>query len=447
MCHATIRFFFVIFASFAALSVADAHAASQPVKVALQTSSDGSVTLTRGGKPYVIHGGGGWTNLELLAASGGNSIRTWGTDGLEPILDKAHALGLTVTVGLWLGHERHGFNYNDPKQVADQYDKCKADVLKYKDHPAVLAWGIGNEMEGFDPKKVGNAAIWSAINNIAAMVKRVDPNHPTMTVIAEVFGDKVTHIHRLCPDIDIVGINAYGGAASLAKRYRELGGTKPYILTEFGPRGHWESPQTPWGVAFEPTSTIKAEEYRAAYLGAVSGPLAKGLSLGSYAFLWGHKEEHTATWFGLVLEDGSRVAAVDLLKELWTGQPASDKCPTIEAIVIEGDAERAAGDPIVASVKATDPEGRPIAFEWSLMGEPVVHVEGGDAIPHLSRHPDAIRVLETKDGFSRVEVRLPAASPGDSGKANAGNFRLCVAVRDSGQGAATANIPLRRKRD
>jgi hypothetical protein len=445
MHHATIRRFLVLIGAFAALSGTASRAAAQPVKVTLQTSSDGGVTLIRGGTPYFIHGGGGWTNLELLAASGGNSIRTWGTDNLGTILDKAHALGLTVTVGLWLGHERHGFNYNDPTQVADQYDKCKADVLKYKDHPAVLAWGIGNEMEGFDPKKIGNAAIWSAINNIAAMVRRLDPNHPTMTVVAEVFGDKVTHIHRLCPDIDIVGINAYGGAASLAKRYRELGGTKPYILTEFGPKGHWESPHTAWGVAFEPTSTIKAEEYRASYLGAVSGPLAKGLTLGSYAFKWGHKEEHTATWFGLVLEDGSRIGAVDVLRELWTGKAPTDRCPTIEPIVIEGDAERASGDIIRASVKASDPEGKPIEFEWTLMGEPVVHVEGGDSIPRLSRHPEAVRVIQTKDGTSRVEVRLPAAKPDEPATTNTGNFRLCVTVRDPAKGAATANIPLRRK--
>jgi hypothetical protein len=417
-----------------------------PIPVAVVASPDGGHALTRGGEPYFVFGGGGWTNLDALKALGGNSIRTWGTDDLGPILDKAHALGLSVTVGLWLGHERHGFDYNDPKQVADQYDKCKADVLKYKDHPAVLAWGIGNEMEGFDPKKTGNAAIWSAINNIASMVKKVDPNHPTMTVVAGIYGDKVTHIHRLCPDIDLVGINAYGSAAGVPEQYRAQGGTKPYVLTEFGPRGHWESRKTPWGVSFEPTSTMKAEEYRTAYIAAVSGPKAKGLCVGSYAFKWGFKEEHTATWYGMVLEDGARVGAADMMSELWTGKPLADRCPTVEAIVLEGEPERGAGEVIRASVKAADPEGKPLTFEWTLMGEPVVHVEGGDAIPRLARHPEAVRVVETKEGVSRVEVRLPAASA-DEKSPNAGNFRLCVTVRDGAGGAggaATANVPLRR---
>jgi hypothetical protein len=44
---------------------------------------------------------------------GANSFRTWGADNLEAQLDEAHRLGLAVTVGIWLGHERHGFNYNN----------------------------------------------------------------------------------------------------------------------------------------------------------------------------------------------------------------------------------------------------------------------------------------------------------------------------------------------
>ncbi len=168
-------------------------------------------------------------------------------------------------------------------------------ILRYKDHPAVLLWGLGNEMEGY--AKGDNAAIWSTIQNLAAMTKKLDPNHPTMTVVAEIGGDRVKNIHRLCPDIDIVGINCYAGLANLPKRYKDAGGTKPYIVTEFGPPGMWETPKTSWGVAPELTSTAKADVYRKNYDLGVTG--AKGLCLGSYAFLWGSKQEATATWFGM----------------------------------------------------------------------------------------------------------------------------------------------------
>ena len=74
----------------------------------------------------------------------------------------------------------------------------------------------------------------------------------------EIGTTKLKHIQDLCPDIDMVGVNAYGGAATLPQRYRELGGAKPYLLTEYGPGGHWESPKADWGASLEPTSTEKA---------------------------------------------------------------------------------------------------------------------------------------------------------------------------------------------
>src|SRR6516165_3768849 len=177
-------------------------------------------------------------------------------------------------------------------------------------------------MEGY--AKGDNAAIWSAINNLAAMVKKIDPNHPTMTVVAEIGGDRVKNVHRLCPEIDVVGINSYGGAATLPERYKKAGGSKPYLLTEFGPAGSWETKKGRLGVQ-EPTSTAKAKAYRETYEKAVVG--AKGTCLGSYAFLWGNKQEATATWFGMLLPGGKRLAAADTMQEMWTGKPPSNRCP------------------------------------------------------------------------------------------------------------------------
>ena len=78
-------------------------------------SQNGRHQLLRNGTPYFINGAGGQTHLTQLVAAGGNSIRTWGTEGLDAILDAAHKNDLTVCVGLWLGHERHGFDYQNQK--------------------------------------------------------------------------------------------------------------------------------------------------------------------------------------------------------------------------------------------------------------------------------------------------------------------------------------------
>ena len=116
---------------------------AEAVPVELQKTERGW-QLLRDGEPYFIRGAGGTHSLEELAAAGANSIRTWGTenvrgdDDVGVILDEAEALGLTVSVGIWLGHERHGFDYDDPDQVAAQLERVRTIVNRYKDHPAVL---------------------------------------------------------------------------------------------------------------------------------------------------------------------------------------------------------------------------------------------------------------------------------------------------------------------
>ena len=70
-----------------------------PVKVELVRTADGW-QLQRDGKPFFVKGAGGTERLDLLAAAGANSVRTWGGDNLTPLLDEAQKNGLTVTVGI-----------------------------------------------------------------------------------------------------------------------------------------------------------------------------------------------------------------------------------------------------------------------------------------------------------------------------------------------------------
>ena len=88
---------------------------AQAIPVELRETESGW-QLFRGGEPYFIHGAGGSGSLEALVDAGANSVRTWGGE-VDDLLDEAHALGLSVTVGIWLAHERHGFNYSDEEQV------------------------------------------------------------------------------------------------------------------------------------------------------------------------------------------------------------------------------------------------------------------------------------------------------------------------------------------
>jgi hypothetical protein len=402
-------------------------ASSQAIPVELRETTQGW-ELLRGGEPYFIRGAGGEGSLQQLAAAGANSVRTWGADDIDGLLDEAHALGLSVTVGIWLGHERHGFDYGDRTQVSGQLERARQTVLRYRDHPALLIWGIGNEMEGFESGD--DPAIWAAVNEVAAMVKELDPLHPTMTVTAEIGGGRVMSVRDRCPAVDIHGINSYGGASSLVQRYREAGGTKPYVLTEFGPIGPWEAGKTAWGAPLEQTSTEKAAFYRHAYEQAVTG--APGISLGAYAFNWGYKMEGTATWFGMFLADGARLGPVDAMTELWSGAAPENRAPTVAPLVLEGEAEVDPGARLRVAAVIADPESGPLRARWALKPESGDYLTGGDFRPMLPDIEGAI----LKSGVDGAQLRMPR-EPGD--------YRLFLYAYDEAGNAATANLPLRVK--
>lgn len=405
----------------AAFLFADSDLFAGGSKVVLQKNINGEFQLLRNGSPYQVKGAGGTSHFEKLAAAGGNSIRTWGVEGLRDILDAAEKNGLTVCVGLWLEHERHGFNYGDQASVQAQQQKCLDAVRKFKDHPAVLLWGIGNEMEG----ERRDSVIWKAVNDIAKRVQQIDPDHPTMTVIAELGAEeyKLRAIEEHCPHIDIVGVNSYGGIPTVAARYRKANSTKPYIVTEHGPIGPWETAKTPWGSPIEVTSTEKAEWFASGYrLAVLEQPES---CLGSYAFLWGNKQETTATWFGMLLPDGTRLAAVDAMSELWTGKPPRNRCPEIQSIQLQSDRYLKPGSQINASVVVKDPEGDAVTVKWVLTVDSKTIGVGGDAQEREAELEDSIEA----DG-ANVRVTLPM---------DKGAYRLFAYVYDDQGGAAVAN--------
>ncbi|OYP36012.1 glycoside hydrolase family 2 TIM barrel-domain containing protein [Rhodopirellula sp. MGV] len=408
---------FVLFA----VGVSNVNAQAIPVHVLRESNG---FQLVRDGKPYPIHGVGGNEKLELLAELGGNSIRTWSTDGLGELLDQAHQQGLTVCVGMWLGHPRHGFDYQDEAAVLKQLNDCLQTVRRYKDHPAVLIWAIGNEMEG-DGK---NPAIWYAVEHIAREIKAIDTHHPTMTVIAELgeAENKLRRLGQFCPHVDIVGVNSYAGISTLAERYRNAGVDKPYIVTEHGPHGPWEVAKTRWGTPIESTSTLKGNRYRNGY--ESTAIQSKDLCFGSYAFLWGNKQETTATWFGMMLPDGSRLEAADAMSTLWKGMPPANRCPQLTSISIDQADRLKPGQLVKASVDVSDPEGDSIEVTWVLRQDSGTIGVGGD----FQQAELAFKEAVNANG-KQASITIPSGG---------GNYRLFAYVKDQHGGAAVANVPL-----
>jgi hypothetical protein len=401
---------------------------NQPVKVGIiKNAADTSFQLLRGGKAYFVNGAGGGAYMSRIPAAGGNSIRTWSTRNADKILDSAQKHGLTVLMGLDVARERHGFNYDDTVAVRKQLEKLKGEVLKYKDHPALLAWGIGNELNLF----YTNQKVWNAVQDISKMIHELDKNHPTSTILAGINKKEIDYINEHCTDIDFLGINIYGGLAALPARINEVGWEGAYMVTEWGPTGHWECLTTEWKQPIEETSSEKAAVYKSRYEYSVERDKKK--CLGSYVFLWGQKQERTPTWYGLFTENGEESEVVDVMQYLWSGKWPENKAPHIYSLHLDGKkAENSVyvepGKTYEINAVAAEPDNDRLSYRWELLPEPQKVGEGGDR----EDRPQPVKNSIADKGKGNATLKSPTAK---------GAYRLFVYITDGHNNVATANLP------
>ncbi|MCY3812242.1 MAG: hypothetical protein OXH15_10650 [Gammaproteobacteria bacterium] len=385
-------------------------------------------TLLRGGQPYLVKGAGlAGVDVATLAARGGNSIRTWGVESAKATLDAAHRHGLTVSLGLPVAPERAGFDYDDHASIARQRRQVLGAVERHKDHPALLAWIIGNELDMGST----NPRVYDEVNELARLIHELDPNHPTTTTISALDRETVDLVRERAPDLDFLSVQAYGALALMPSAVRYLG-SGPFMVTEWGPLGHWEVAKTRWGAPIEQHSTEKGRHYLASYRTLIEPFLGPGL--GSYAFLWGQKQERTHTWFSLFTERGESTAAVDVLQFVWTGRAPSNQAPVLNSLSLARrfatDSIRlAAGRRYVAKANVVDPDGDHVRYWWRVKPESTETAVGGD----LEAPIEDVDGLFVGDAH-QAEVVLNAP-------ATAGPYRLYVTASDGRGHAAYANVP------
>jgi hypothetical protein len=404
-----------------------------PAQVELK-QTDGKYRLFVDGEEFYVKGAGlEFGNIEALAESGANSFRTWRTDNGQQtgkeVLDEAYKYGLMVLMGIEVGRERHGYDYNDTAWVAEQKKDIRQQVIELKDHPALLAWGIGNELN----LRYTNKKVWDAVNDIALMIHEIDGMHPVTTMLAGIGKEEVDYITENCPDIDFLSVQFYGDIENLAKRIDEAGYDGPYLVTEFGATGHWEVPATPWGAPIEQTSSEKAAAVKYRYENAI---LADSINcMGSFVFLWGQKQERTPTWYGLFTEEGEKMEAIDVMQYFWTGQWPENRAPVIIKAEINGQGRYdgvtlSPGSENTAYVEYNDPDNDSIRVDCEIMKEATQLGDGGDFEP---RPPAVDTELRSMPG-GKISFTAPEEK---------GQYRLFIYVRDGHNHAGTVNIPFK----
>ncbi|MEQ8359273.1 MAG: glycoside hydrolase family 2 TIM barrel-domain containing protein [Cytophagales bacterium] len=393
---------------------------------------DGSYSIYLNDVPFYAKGAGvEHGNLELLAEHGANAFRTWRTDngkrsGKE-VLDHAQKLGLKVMMGIDVGLERLGFDYNDQKAVEKQFNRIQKEVMDLKDHPALIIWAIGNELN----HHATNPKVWDAVNDISKMIHEIDPYHLTTTPISGMDKSTVELIEKRAPDVDFLSIQMYGAIEILPEIIKNLNYEKPLMVTEWGATGYWEVPKTSWGAPIENNSSIKADFYLQRYRKSIEAQ--SDLVIGSFVFLWGQKQERTPTWFGMFLPDGNESESIDVMHFVWKGEWPENRSPRLEDFTLES--ERAEDNielkpdgSYSALVKVSDPDNDSLSYHWEIMNESQSRATGGDA----EIVPEAIKGL-----FSgNPNVQASFSAPSDSGA-----YRLFVYIEDGHRHTAHANIP------
>jgi hypothetical protein len=404
--------------------------AEGPIKVEV-VRTDAGYVLTRGGEPYVIRGAGMVVeDIARFAARGGNSIRNWTTDSrvqdVGELLDAAHTHGVTVALGLPMKPERHGFDYDDPAAVAAQRESFRDDILRYRDHPALLAWIVGNELN----HSYTNPRVFDAVEDVTRMIKELDPNHPVTTALAGFYPAVAAEAQARAPSLDFLSFQNYGSLFGLPSKMAAAGFTAPFMVTEWGTIGYWEMEKTAWGAPVELHSSEKADVFLRAQREVFS--VLEGRLLGSYVFFWGQKQERTPTWFGLLLDTGEETEAADVMQYIWTGQWPANRAPRVGLLHLDGKGAResvtlVAGTTYEAAFDVVDREGGPLRFHWEVKAESDATQAGGDHeariqnIGGLLRDPSAARTV--------ITVGEP------------GRYRLFAYAYDDHGHAAHANVP------
>jgi hypothetical protein len=298
-------------------------------------------------------------------------------------------------------------------------------VLHYKDHHAVLGWSLGNETWGLLKHKFVKPYLTkvreSYLNMIEKMAKsihRLDPDHPVFSCIEHeeyqlagelaAFNDKV-------PSVDIIGVNSYyhEQISQLNHKAWEFDSLRPYLVSEFGPRGYWNPKynHTKKYSLVEESDSEKSDWYKLQWNKYVQG--YKGYNVGGFAYCWHDRMEGSLTWFGLSDYKGRLKPAYHALKEAWTGNKEEE---TLK-VEISGTQTQAPGSTCTFTANCTSVQ-KPLKYEWVLLKD-----------EYLDKMP-----LDFDEDTNTAEVSIPKYPS---------NYRLYVFVSQDNRNVATASVPIK----
>jgi hypothetical protein len=202
--------------------------------VAWSPASQNTLATTAGRRAEFVK----WKNVDipLMKAMNVNTVYTYLDPDLDEggmsVLDQLYDNGLMVIMTV---DESGSYNLTRLRQA----------VLFFKNHPAILAWSIGNEWNINTYHNPNDTVLGAAIKteSAARLIKSLDPNHPVATSLGDIdinnsgrrLSDIENYVNNVCPSVDWWGLNIYRGNTfgSLFDQWKAIS-SKPMFLGEFG---------------------------------------------------------------------------------------------------------------------------------------------------------------------------------------------------------------------
>ncbi len=336
---------------------------------------DASWNLLVDGKPFAVKGvtfghendvAKYDTYFKDLQALGVNTLRTWATgENTTQFLDAAAKYNIKVMVGIWMRHGRPGmedddsFNYlKDTDGMEDMYNYAMKVVEMYKEHPAVLTWGVGNEVYLNMATDEEKEAYSKFLERVCSNIKKIDPNHPISSTEAWTFG--LAWWEKHVPSIDIYGLNCYGaGADFLQAELEKRAIDKPYIITEFNVTGEWDIKNEINGVKVEPSDE---EKYNTVVNGYKNWIVTKPNCLGVYVFHYDDGNDYASPWL-FSHHRGFYRPTYWALRKAYTGKEPTNAIPKINTFQLSNETVQS-NTWIPVTLNVSDAENEALAIQF-----------------------------------------------------------------------------------
>jgi hypothetical protein len=163
-------------------------------------------------------------DLKLMNEANINTIRVYAPIDDLQVLNDIDKAGIKLIIGF--GYDQNG-NFDIKSGTYINY------VNKYKNHPAILMWELGNEYNYHPEWFEGDLKNWyKSMNDAADMIHKSDSNHPVTTAHGELPDEQAL---SASPNIDVWGMNVYrwDNPETIFAQWKAVS-TKPMYLSEAG---------------------------------------------------------------------------------------------------------------------------------------------------------------------------------------------------------------------